>query len=39
MINVVFSYGYFKYVMIYLCFLIAISFGCWRRVRELAMSN
>jgi hypothetical protein len=39
MINVVQSYGYFKYIMIYLCFLIAISLGCWRRVREMAMSN
>jgi hypothetical protein len=39
MINVVQSYGYFKYSMIYLCFLIASSFGCCRRVREMAMSN
>src|SRR5262249_45120888 len=39
MFQVVHSYGYFKYMVIYLCFLIAVSFGYWQRAREMAMSN
>jgi 4-amino-4-deoxy-L-arabinose transferase-like glycosyltransferase len=37
--NVVHSYGYFKYIVVYLCLLIIAILRFWRRVRQAVMSN
>jgi hypothetical protein len=37
--SVVHSYGYFKYIVVYLCLLIIALLRSWRRARQAVMSN
>ena len=37
--SVKYSYGYFKYIVVYLCLLIIASVRSWRRARKAVLSN